>query len=226
MEITTFLSKLFKKQSAITHKDIKKYSPASPQILEAGAANGIDTLAFSKLFPDGIIHAFEPVGKNYQILCSAVAKQKNVKTYQLALSDRDGETEIYVSRNTKTEDTVAASSSLLKPKEHLVFHPTIEFNTVEIVPTQTIDSWAQANSITKIDVMWLDMQGMEFKVLKSSPTILKTVLVLYTEVSLREMYEGAPLYKEYRIWLEQQGFKVVKEELPWEDMGNVLFVRK
>ncbi|HQB61903.1 MAG TPA: hypothetical protein PK899_09630, partial [Spirochaetota bacterium] len=64
------------------------------------------------------------------------------------------------------------------------------------------------------------------RVLNSSPEIFKTVKLLYTEVSLKEMFEGAPLYDTFKKWLKDKGFKVVKEEFLWEDMGNVLFIRK
>jgi hypothetical protein len=66
---------------------------------------------------------------------------------------------------------------------------------------------------------------MEFNVLRASKEILPTVKVIYSEVSLLEMYEGAPLYPEYRSWLESQGFSVIDEDLRWTDMGNVLFAR-
>jgi len=44
-------------------------------------------------------------------------------------------------------------------------------------------------------------------------------------VNLKEMYEGVALYPEMRQWLEVQGFSVKREEIPWADSGNVLFVR-
>lgn len=69
------------------------------------------------------------------------------------------------------------------------------------------------------------MQGYELAMLKASCALLKTVSAIYTEVSLKEFYEGAPLYPEVCGWLEQQGFRVEREELAWADAGNVLFVR-
>jgi hypothetical protein len=70
------------------------------------------------------------------------------------------------------------------------------------------------------------MQGAEYRVLASSPEILKTVKVLFTEVSLIETYSEVLLYPEFKTWLEKQGFEMVLEDLPYDDMGNVLFVRK
>jgi hypothetical protein len=50
--------------------------------------------------------------------------------------------------------------------------------------------------------------------------------VIYTEVSLVETYEGVALYPELKAFLIEQGFVVKQEQLPWPDMGNVLFVRE
>ena len=74
---------------------------------------------------------------------------------------------------------------------------------------RTIDSWAAENKVTRIDAMWLDMQGLECATLKASPVIMKTVQVLYTEVNFEETYEGCVLYDEYRDWLYSLGFKLV-----------------
>jgi hypothetical protein len=74
--------------------------------------------------------------------------------------------------------------------------------------------------------MWLDMQGSEYQMLKASTKILPTVQVILTEVSLRELYEGCPLYPQYKSWLESEGFKVVIEDFSHRYWGDALFVRK
>lgn len=216
----------YESESLKIKNEIKKYSPKDPVILEAGASDGTDTIEFPKLFPNSKIYAFEPVSKNYSVLSSRVSNLKNVFIFRLALSDKNESCEINISKNVNKLNSTASSSSLLKPKEHISFHPEIVFDTKETVEATTIDSWAQKNNISKIDVLWLDLQGMEYKVLKASPVILETVKVVYSEVSLKEMYEDSLLYEDFKKWMSQQGFSVKKEYLQWEDMGNVLFVRK
>ncbi|HNZ27043.1 MAG TPA: FkbM family methyltransferase [Spirochaetota bacterium] len=214
------------KEKGITKKDIIKYLPNNPIILEAGAAEGGDTVEFSELLPDARIYAFEPVSKTFKILAENVKTRPNVTIYNMALSDTVGEAQINISSKIDNRDEAATSSTLLNPKGHLSFHKNIVFDTTETIKTITLDEWAKENKIEKVDFMWLDMQGMEYRVLNSSPEIFKTVKLLYTEVSLKEMFEGAPLYDTFKKWLKDKGFKVVKEEFLWEDMGNVLFIRK
>jgi 2-O-methyltransferase len=199
---------------------IKNFLPDNPIIIEAGAHDGTDTVALSKLFPKGQIYAFEPINEIFIELNKKTKNLKNVTCYPLALSNMSGIADIYVSSGQST-----ASSSLLLPKEHLTEHPNVEFSTVVKVPTITLDTWAEETKVTAVDFLWLDMQGFELAALKASPRILSTVRAVYTEVSLKEVYEGCPLYPEVRQWFEEQKFRVIREELAWADMGNVLFAR-
>jgi tRNA isopentenyl-2-thiomethyl-A-37 hydroxylase MiaE len=118
------------------------------------------------------------------------------------------------------------SSSLLPPKDHLADHPDVTFEKKIRVECTTIDEWIKSNNIEKVDLLWLDMQGHELNALKAGLVTLEKVQAVYTEVNLKEVYDGAPLYGELREWLEERNFKVEVEEIPWEDGGNVLFVRR
>jgi hypothetical protein len=108
----------------------------------------------------------------------------------------------------------------------LTDHPDVLFEKKIHVECTTLDEWAKLNNIEKVDLLWLDMQGHELNALKAGSIVLEKVQAIYTEVNLKEVYDGAPLYSELREWLEQRNFSVEVEEIPWEDGGNVLFVRR
>ncbi|MDR0602904.1 MAG: FkbM family methyltransferase [Bacteroidales bacterium] len=202
-------------------KDIKK-----PILLEAGAADGRDTERFARLYPRVTIYAFEPIDKNYKILQNRVNGLTNVKIFKLALSDSTGTAEMNVSQIVGQPDEAATSSSLLYPELHISKFTNIAFHEKETVKTITLDDWAEQNNIDHIDAMWLDMQGMEYNVLKASK-IINTVKVIYTEISLIELFKDSVLYTEYKSLLVSLGFRVVKEEIHKEfGYGNVLFIRK
>lgn len=216
-----FIQREGKHSKGIIPKDfMKNYLPEDPIIVEAGAHIGIDTIEFSKVWPKGKIHAFEPIPVLYTKLVNNINHCQNVYTYRLALSNKEGVSKIFVSSG-KSD----ASSSLLKPKEHLNVHPDVNFNNSINVNTTTLEKWAASQNIDRIDFLWLDLQGNELNVLKAATNILKTTKIIYTEVSLIETYENVPLYKELKDWLQSQGFIVKREELPWRDMGNVLFIK-
>lgn len=216
---------IIKKNDILTH--VKKLISASPIIVEAGAFDGRDTLKLSQQWPDGTIHAFEPVPEIFELLTKNTAAISTINRHPLALSDRTGHATLYVSAKPTAPDKPFQAGSLLKPKERLAWSDVVYNKTIE-VPTITLDDWTQHNGINRIDFLWLDLQGMELNVLKASPKILSTIRVIYTEVEFIEAYEGQYLYEDVKGWLEKQGFCAVARDFsdqPTWFFGNVLFVR-
>ena len=81
------------------------------------------------------------------------------------------------------------------------------------------------NEITSINLLWLDLQGVEPDVLMAS-TNLSKIEFIYSEVSVLENYENQILYKDYKNFMIENGFTVHFEDIRWEDGGNVLFKNK
>jgi FkbM family methyltransferase len=199
---------------------LRKYLPKNPICIDCGAHIGVDSISLAKILK-GTVHSFEPVDELYNQLKRNSSPYKNIFTYKIALSDFNGPREFYLS-----EGESDASSSLLPPLLHLKEHPKVLFNQKILVETKTLDSWAAENSVSHVDLLWLDMQGFEMNMLQASSRILDTVKLIHTEVSIRETYKGVALYAELSNFLQSKGFKVLYEAIPngW-DMGNVLFVR-
>ncbi|MBC7850512.1 MAG: FkbM family methyltransferase [Chitinophagaceae bacterium] len=205
----------------IPKNKLRKFMPTNAVIIDAGAHIGADSVELARMFPSAKIHCFEPVPAIYSFLTHNTRKCDNIKCYDIALSSETGTTNMYVSAGGSD-----ASSSLQKPADHLADHSDVTFEKEIVVTTKTLDDWATDNNISKVDFLWLDMQGHELEVLKSSTKILPTVKAIHSEVSLKKTYENAPLYKDYKAWLESKGFRVEIEAIPaGADMGNVLFVR-
>ncbi|MDD3083570.1 MAG: FkbM family methyltransferase [Candidatus ainarchaeum sp.] len=212
---------LIKKDSLISKEYISNFLPEKSIIVEAGAHVGLDTIEMAKAFPKARIFAFEPVPNIFEQLKKNTLRYKNITCVQLGLSDKNGFSNIFVSSGASD-----GSSSLLKPKEHLKLHPKVKFDNSIKIETITLDSWIKKNNIEKIDFLWLDLQGMEYKVLKKSEKLLKSVKGIFAEVSLVENYSGGVLYDKLKDFLIKNNFVVDKEEIIWEDGGNVLFLKK
>jgi len=175
------------KPKGISKSQILKYLHEDNNlvILEAGAFNGSDTWGWYKLLPSATIHAFEPLPKPYRILEQKFLNIHNVITYNFGLGPSTGRSKMNVSKNElKVEDLYGESSSILKPKEHLKFHTHVKFFKQIDIDVYTIDDWAIKYNVEKIDFMWLDLQGAEYDVLKSSPRMLATTKVIFSEVTL------------------------------------------
>ena len=195
--------------------------PVEPVIFDIGANDGTDSIQFRKLFPKAIIHAFEPEPSNFKKLIRRT-KGLGIQCHNIAFGTTDGKARFFVSSGTST----AASSSLRKPTGHLTLMPHIEFNDIIEVNVRRLESWAQENSINRVDFLWLDTQGTELDILKNSGTVLQIVKAIHTEVSLVELYEGSPLYPEVKEFLLKNNFSVLEEIFYPESVGDVLFVKK
>jgi FkbM family methyltransferase len=203
--------------------------PANPIIIEAGAHDGGTTRALSAHFPSGSIYAFEAVPALFKRFEDNTQSCHNVHRFQLALSDTNGFTTFHISGGIGDQ-----SSSLLRPTLHKQYHPAITFNKTIHVQTITLDDWAEQYGIDHIDFLWFDLQGAEYKALRTSPKMLKTIKVIWTEVNFVELYQGCALYKDFKQWLEEQGFtEIYKTREGYGYIGSVsvtsadaLFVRK
>jgi FkbM family methyltransferase len=212
---------VFGEPGTVPLRYFRDFLPSAPVIGEAGAHGGGDTVRLARAWPRGHVHAFEPVPPLFQRLSTRVRRRQNVSCYPLAVADGVGSAEIFVSSGASD-----ASSSLLQPTGHVVEHPQVVFNQVLNVPVTTLDQWAHDQGVRTVDFMWLDLQGGELAALRGAATLLASVRVVYSEVSLKPMYQGGPLYPEFREWMAAKGFAVVREKLPYPDMGNVVFVRR
>jgi len=221
-KIKNYISRLIHGVEIDEHKKfIAQYLPKNPVVIEAGAHVGYDTTLMHYLWKKAQIYAFEPIPAIYEKLKYNTRKFNNVTCIPFALSEKTGKSIIHISKGQQN-----ASSSLLEPKEHLNSHPDILFEEKINIDTITIDDWAKQNNISKVDFMWLDMQGMELQTLKASPNIIKATKIIHTEVHYIENYVGVPLVKEVKEWFASQGFKILKELPENNEYGDITFIRK
>lgn len=207
------------------------YLGKNPVIVEAGAFNGSDTLRLKKLFPEGVIHAFEPVPFLYECLVKKTKGVNGILTYAYALSNINETALMWVAHKKNKPDTPSQASSLRAPLGRLK-DTAMQYPYTIHVPTITLDDWANKYGIKRVDFLWLDIQGMELAVLQAAPTVMKDVSVVLIEVAFQEGYKEEPLSKEVCAWMDGQGFDPVAcdfdsaKEQVGVFFGNILFVKK
>jgi 2-O-methyltransferase len=168
----------------------------NPTILEIGCNDGTHTLWFLEIFADPVVFCFEPDPRACARFRRALGDRANVQLSQLAISDIVGRIPFHQSggRQRSLEDGGVAewdmSGSIRKPKNHLIYHPTITFDSTIDVETTTLDKWCEQQGVDVIDFLWMDVQGAEFDVFRGGANALKRTRFLYTEYSDREIYEG------------------------------------
>ena len=165
-------------------------------IVEIGMHFGTDTQDFRKMHPNARIVSFEPDPRNIKMI-KKLGNDKLCELYELAVSNTNEPMDFYLSSGNSTgllndlllnENDWSCSSSLKKPTNHLLKHRWVTFpNKVEVNCTKLDDFLPLKN--TKIDFMWVDVQGAEDLVFSCAQETLKNTHYDYTEYSNQELYE-------------------------------------
>lgn len=195
---------------------------SDPVIVEAGAFDGKDTRAFAEHWPSGHVYAFEPLPLLAQRARANTNHLRNVTLIESALGvDESRQAYLY----TFGADSEAhGSSSILKPGDHLEVAPEIKFGQRILVKALPLDEWHASVGSPAIDLMWLDLQGAELRVLAQGEKALAKTHTLHIEVSRRPLYEGGATFQEVKSFLLQRGFSLRATRMPVRS-GNAIFSR-
>jgi FkbM family methyltransferase len=213
------LLKLFKKEDKLI-------------ILDIGGCEGEESIRYSKLFPNAQIFVFEPLPSNQELIKTNISNYdiENVKLFSVALSDKDGISEFYVSSGHPEDQTKELdwdfgnkSSSLLEP-EISTIHKWLKFKDKIEVPTMTLNTFVEENKIEKIDFVHMDVQGAELKVLVGAKDNLKKINAIWLEVADISIYKNQVLRKEIENFMKKNRFSLVKTQMEgWT--GDQFYVR-
>lgn len=169
----------------------------NPVVFEIGCNDGLDSLALCNLFEQIKLVCFEPEPRAINAWKNPANKLVGRATlYENALSDSDGVAEFYQSSGTHPRSNKGDwdySGSLNTPTGHLEYSPWVKFESKIQVPTITLDTFMRTNpAFTHIDLMWMDVQGGESKVLDGAKETLPKIKYVYTEYGHWEkpLYEG------------------------------------
>lgn len=167
---------------------VKKYSIKANGCIHVGAhhaqehadyvAAGIKRFAY-----------VEPCAAAFNLLKNKFGAYHHIQLFNVACGDVEGEQVMYTGSQNEGQ-----SNSLLKMQKHLQIHPGITLPNTELVTVKRLDSLGLAHKGYQLLVM--DCQGFEGRVLKGAAETLKQVNYVYTEVNRDAVYEGCTMVAE------------------------------
>ena len=200
------------------HELFAKYKMQVHGVIEVGAHWGQEFDAYSLLGVEKFIF-IEPCLPAYQVLLNKFSNNPNVKLFNCACGDMRSTSGMYTGPTNQ-----GMSNSLLKPKVHLTQHPDVIFNTTEIVNVEKLDD-LEFDRIY-YNLLNMDCQGFEDRVLIGAKKTLKNINYIYTEVNRLEMYENNAMVEGLDAMLPE----FTRVETGWASdyhgWGDALFIRK
>ena len=130
-------------------------------VVDVGANIGLHTLNMARIVGNtGQVFAFEPDPSNFEILKKNVKinNYKNIILEQKAVGDKHGRTTLYQSDH---------------PGKHRIFPQTEQAKSQVQVELTNLDNYFDSDMIDKINFIKIDVEGLEFSVLKGMKNILK-----------------------------------------------------
>ena len=172
-------------------------------VLDIGANTGQSAQLYRKLFPDAVIHSFEPLPDVYKTLTEWAQSQGGmVNTCNIALGDFDGE--VTINRHTDH----SPSSSILPITQHGIdLYPQTEQQQSIRVPIRTLDSIASEMVFPKEILVKMDVQGFEESVIKGGKDVIQQALGCVLEVSLQPLYQGQADFRRIYLLMSELGFE-------------------
>jgi FkbM family methyltransferase len=196
-----FTKNLWYKDSYIILQNLIKTN--NPVIFDVGGSDGSTVVDFKKIFPNAQILTFEPFPDAFANLNKLANAYLNVKAYNFALSDNENPATFYVNKS-------KATNSLFKPVATNSFIDDHAIPEAEIqIMQKKLDNVLSDNNISLIDILKIDVQGGELKVLKGAEEALiqNKIKFILAEIWFLEGYENQPLYHDIASYLAKFSFK-------------------
>ncbi len=145
----------------------------SPVVLDVGANNGQFAAAVFDYWPQAHVHSFEPQSQLVPRIREFAAMnglQDQLTVNWCAIGDSVGEADFF-------QNGSPISASLLREKA--ARRPV---RRVSKVPVKTLDDYMQAEGIRRVDILKLDVEGVELDAMRGARQVLAGVRLMFLEV--------------------------------------------
>ncbi|MEM1318954.1 MAG: FkbM family methyltransferase [Bacteroidota bacterium] len=213
-----------RKQDDIVLVKLKKLTKNSGPltIFDVGAYLGETAIKFSKAFsPQSKIYAFEPFLETYEILQKNIAAYPNIKSVNIGLADSDGTAAFNSNRFAATNSLLSTSAEGIKNWGVGLMETQQQIE----IPVRTIDSLMEEQGVEQIDILKMDAQGAEYKVLKGAEQAMAAgkIKLIYTEMIIMPTYEAQKGLDEMLPMMKAYGYTLYDLYLSYNPEGQLRF---
>lgn len=193
----------------------------SPMIIDAGAYVGATVAEYRRCFPKARIFSFEPSAESCARFRANIKNWDNLSLIEKALAETSGYARLYRTHYAPTH------SLLPRPVEGKHYFPrnAAARDSVEVACI-TLDDFMSEEGIDHIDILKLDTQGSESRVLRGAKKTLSDskISLVFTEVNFVTLYKDGALFHQLASELYQFGFSLYRfYDFEFADDGQLKF---
>lgn len=168
-------------------------------IFDVGANIGESENYFSKHFNQANIFCFEPVKNSFDNL-NANLKGKNTKTFNFGFGEVESTLEIEVYKNPSLSSFNSFNTPIFQNQE----------KSIELIEIKTLSNFCKLNNIDNIDILKIDTEGYDLKVLKGAIELLKNnkVSIIQVEASMNHENTFHVYFTEFVNFLSNFNFEI------------------
>ncbi len=190
----------------------------NPIILDVGGNKGQSIEKYLKIFDKPIIHSFEPIKTEFDYMFNKFKNYKNIFLNNFALGDKTEEREFNVTANTGNSsfNKINLGTDWLKVRSK-------QYNTsqegyvtsIQKVNVKKLDDYLKDNNISVIDLVKIDTQGYEDKVLEGSLNSIKQnkIKAIVTEIMFDNVYSKYFSFNDIEKFIIPHNFRMVGIDL-------------
>jgi FkbM family methyltransferase len=197
-------------------------------VFDIGAYIGEIARKYISIFPNARVYAFEPFPDSFKKLVS-ISESTSIKPYNYALSDNMGKMKLYINADPSSNSFSPRSTDSKKyysKKAENIGHIKVD--------TVTVDRFCNEEGISFIDILKIDVEGAEIKVLTGAFEKLSThaIGLIYVEVTFVPLYQEGCMFHELSAFLRKYDYTLFNlynlkrarnGQLRW---GNAIFLSR
>ncbi len=190
----------------------------TPVCIDVGGNKGQTVDLLRSALDNPTVHVFEPTRHLYELLVKKYPGS-NTHIHHLALGDAEGEAELQC----YSADDMNSLLPLQKDSHH--YFQNMSSSGTEKVRICTLDSLLPTFNLDRIDLLKVDTQGFDGRVLKGAENLLSSgnVTCVMVEINFVQMYEGQSRASDILQFLLDHGYRPVdlyekvrtKQDIAW-----------
>jgi len=208
-----------KKKYQINFDDLLKNKICkNPVIFDIGGNKGQSIEKYLNIFNQPIIHSFEPVKTDFDYMYQKFKNNKNIFLNNIALGDKTEKKEFNITAKTDNSSFNKINLGTDWLKERSKEFGTTErgyITSIQKVSVIKLDDYCKDNNINQIDLMKIDTQGYEDKVLEGSINTIKEnrIKAIKTEIMFDNVYDKYFSFSDLEKFIIPNNFRMVGIDL-------------